>query len=170
MKVVKRYFWVIIFVLFSTGSLLLGFEPGELIYRNFTQFLLELVAFLPLMFLLVGLFDVWVPKEAIEKHIGGRSGFAGAFWVILLAMLQAGPLYAAFPVAYLLSKKGASVRNIFIYIGAFSCLKLPLLTFEVSFLGWRFMLLRSLFTLPLFIVIGLIMERVLGQGYKVKAG
>ncbi len=42
----------------------------------------------------------------------------GIFWVVLLAMLQAGPLYAAFPVAALLWKKGCSVRNVFIYLGA----------------------------------------------------
>lgn len=166
----KKYFWVILFVIFSFGSALVGFEPGLKIYQNFTMFLLELVTFLPLMFLLVGLFDVWTPKEVIERHIGAKSGLTGSFWVILLAMLQAGPLYAAFPVAYILSKKGASVRNIFVYIGAFSCLKLPLLTFEIGFLGLRFALLRSFFTLPLFIVIGMIMERVLGKDYKVKEG
>jgi hypothetical protein len=54
--------------------------------------------------------------------------------VILLAMLQAGPLYGAFPVAYLLWKKGASIKNIFIYLGAFSTLKILMLTFEIGFL------------------------------------
>lgn len=169
-KLIKNYFWVILFILFSLGSAFLGFQPGITIYKNFTFFVIELITFLPLMFLLVGLFDVWVPKEKIEKHVGHGSGIQGTFWVILLAMLQAGPLYASFPIAYILSKKGASVRNIFTYIGAFSCMKLPLLTFEISFLGFKFMLLRTLFTLPLFILIGIIMEKLLGKNYRVKEG
>jgi len=166
----KDYFWVILFIFFSLGSIFFGFKPGIRIYNNFTFFLIELISFLPLMFLLVGLFDVWVPKEKIERHVGRGSGIIGSLWVILLAMLQAGPLYASFPVAYILSKKGASVRNIFVYIGAFSCMKLPLLTFEIGFLGLKFMLLRTLFTLPLFILIGIIMEKVLGKDYRVREG
>jgi len=78
--------------------------------------------------------------------------------VIILAMLQAGPLYGAFPVAYILHKKGASIKNIFIYLGAFSCLKIPMLGIEMGYLGWKFTLVRTLVSLPLFIGIGYFME------------
>jgi len=165
----KDYFWVIIFALFLLGSLFIGFQPGQLIYANFSQFLLELISFLPLMFLLVGLFDVWIPKERIERYVGQDSSWLGSFWVILLATLQAGPLYGAFPVAYILRKKGASVRNVFIYLGAFSCLKIPLLSFEIGFLGLKFSLLRTLITLPVFFVIGILMEKYLGKDYQLKS-
>jgi uncharacterized membrane protein YraQ (UPF0718 family) len=129
-----------------------------IIAGNFWLFLKEMLMFLPFMFILIGLLDVWLPKEKVEKHIGKESGLKGMFVVIMLAMLQAGPLYGAFPVAYLLWKKGSSIQNIFIYLGAFSTLKLPMLTFEIGFLGLKFSLLRTLFTLPLFILIGYIME------------
>jgi uncharacterized membrane protein YraQ (UPF0718 family) len=169
-KLIKDYYWVILFLIFAAFSSVIGYEPGVMITKHYWGFILELASFLPIMFLLVGLFDVWIPKEKIEKHIGHESGIAGAFWVILLAMLQAGPLYGSFPIAYMLSKKGASVRNVFINIGTFSCIKLPLLTFEIGFRGLKFSLLRSLFTLPVFFVIGILMEKYLGKDYKVKAG
>jgi uncharacterized membrane protein YraQ (UPF0718 family) len=169
-KIVKDYFWFVIFTVFLLGSLFIGFDPGKQIYSSFSQFLLEMASFLPIMFLLIGLFDVWVPRERIERHIGHESGLLGSFWVILLATLQAGPLYGAFPVAYILSKKGASVRNIFIYLGTFSCMKIPLLTFEIGFLGLKFTLLRTLFTLPVFFAIGILMEKYLGKDYKVRSG
>lgn len=166
---VRKYFWIILFGLFLLGSAILDFGPGQKIYGNFRQFFLEMIAFLPLMFILVGLFDVWVPKEKIEKHIGHESGVMGTFWVILLATLQAGPLYGAFPVAHLLFKKGASVRNIFVYLGAFSCLKIPLVTFEIGFLGLKFSLLRTFFSLPVFIVIAAIMEKLLkNKNFEIK--
>ncbi|MPN00271.1 hypothetical protein SDC9_147465 [bioreactor metagenome] len=54
----------------------------------------------------------------------------------------AGPLYAAFPVAGVLLKKGVSLTNVFIFIGAWSTTKIPMLLFEAGNLGTRFMLLR----------------------------
>jgi uncharacterized membrane protein YraQ (UPF0718 family) len=121
------------------------------------------------MFILIGLFDVWVPKEKVEKHIGKESGIKGVLWVMLLAMLQAGPLYSAFPVAYLLWRKGCSIRNVFIYLGAFSTLKIPMLTFEIGFLGLKFSLLRTIITLPVFILLAQIMEVYLrGKNFEIK--
>jgi uncharacterized membrane protein YraQ (UPF0718 family) len=155
---VGEYLLALAFGLLLLVSRLAAWDFGLGAGRNFWTFFSEMIAFLPLMFVLIGLIDVWLPKEKVERHIGPGSGFSGTFWVILLAMLQAGPLYGAFPVAYLLWKKGCGVRNIFIYLGAFSTMKIPMLTFEIGFLGLKFSLLRTLFTLPVFIAIGYIME------------
>ncbi len=153
---------IIAFIVFIIVSYAFSFKPGiEILQYNFQIFAKEIMMFLPLMFILIGLFDVWAPKEKIERHIGTDSGFKGAVWMILLAMLQAGPLYGAFPVAYMLYKKGASIRNIFIYLGAFSTLKIPMLSFEIGFLGLKFSILRTLLTIPIFIVIAIIMENYL---------
>jgi len=160
--------WVILFVLFSVGSYLIGFKPGLVIYSNFNEFFIEMISFIPFLFIIIGLFDVWVPKEMLEKHVGRESGVKGIFLVILLAMLQAGPLYGTFPVAYILFKKGASVRNIFIYLGAFSSMKLPMLGIEIGYLGIKFTILRTLISLPLFICIGFIMEKIVGSDFKVE--
>jgi len=67
------------------------------------------------------------------------------------------PLYAAFPVAYILRKKGTSAVNIFIYLGASSIAKIPMVTFEIGFLGLKFSLLRIFLSLPVFILIGIMM-------------
>ena len=158
MKHLKKYTFPFIFLALVGLSYLFGFAAGIQIGMNFWIFAKEMLMFLPLMFILIGLFDVWVPREKIEKHIGEESGWKGTGLVILLAMLQAGPLYGAFPFAYLLWKKGSSIKNIFIYLGAYSTLKIPMLTFEVGFLGLRFSLLRTLITLPVFIIIGYLME------------
>ncbi len=169
-KIFKKYFWVILFGMFMAGSLYLNFEPGKMIYANFKQFFVHMITLLPLIFLLVGLFDVWVPMERIQKHIGEGSGLKGMFWVILLAVIQPGPLYGAFPVAYTLYKKGTSARNIFIYLGAFSCMGIPMYMFEISFLGVKFWFLRLIFSFMVFVSIGFIMERYLGDGFAVKEG
>lgn len=167
-KHLKNYAWVILFVIFSVVSYFIGFKPGAVIYSNFNEFFIEMISFIPLLFILIGLFDVWFPKEVLEKHIGKESGIKGILLVILLAMLQAGPLYGAFPVAYILHKKGASVKNIFIYLGAFSSMKIPMLGIEIGYLGIKFTILRTLISLPLFILIGYVMEKILGKDFEVK--
>ncbi|MDD5258874.1 MAG: permease [bacterium] len=154
----KKYIFFICFIVLIIFSYFYQLSAGQEIGHNFTVFFTEMITFLPVMFILIGLFDVWFPKEKVEKHIGKDTGLKGTLWVILLAMLQAGPLYGAFPVAYLLWKKGSSIKNIFIYLGAFSTIKIPLLAFEIGFLGLKFSLFRSLITLPVFILIASLME------------
>jgi uncharacterized membrane protein YraQ (UPF0718 family) len=158
LKRYSRFIWISAFVVATVASFLIGFDPGQAVFTSFRQALFEMLTFVPFIFIIVGLFDVWVPKDKIERHIGKESGLKGIVLVTLLAMLQAGPLYATFPVAYLMHKKGASVRNIFIYLGVFSCLKVPLLGIEIGYLGLKFSLVRTLVTLPLFIAIGYFME------------
>lgn len=151
---------IIAFALFTGGSFYFRFNPGIQIFKeNFWMFLKEMFLVLPAMFILIGLFDVWIPKERVQKHIGESSGIKGMALVMLLAFIQAGPLYAAFPVAYILWKKGCSPANVFIYLSAFTTAKIPMLTFEIGFLGLKFSLLRVLITIPVFILVGLLMGR-----------
>jgi uncharacterized membrane protein YraQ (UPF0718 family) len=157
-KELKKYIFPLVFLGFIGLSWAFDFSSGKQIGLNFWMFFKEMILFLPVMFVLIGLFDVWVPREKIEKHIGKESCWKGTALVILLATLQAGPLYGAFPFAYILWKKGCSIRNIFIYLGAFSTIKIPMITFEIGFLGFKFSLLRTLITLPVFIILGYIME------------
>ncbi len=160
----KKFFpWVAgASVLFFWGASQLWpeFTFGERVGRSSLGMLLEMAGILPVMFILVGLFEVWVPRASIERFLGREAGWKAVPWLILLATLQAGPLYGAFPVAIGLARKGCSPRNVFIYLGAFSTLKIPLLTFEVGFLGWQFSLARVLISLPAFILVGVLVDRL----------
>lgn len=151
---------ILLFVFFIGISYLVDFSTGEQLFETtFWRFFSEMITILPCMFIIIGLFDVWVPKEKIEKHIGKGSGIKGIGLMVLLAIIQPGSLYVAFPFAWLLWKKGSSLRNIFIYVGMFSATKIPMLIFEIGFLGLKFSLLRLLLTIPVFIIIAIIMER-----------
>lgn len=97
---------------------------------------------IPPIFILLGLLDVWVPRERMIRFMGTGSGLKGATLAFFLGSFAAGPLYGAFPFAAMLMKKGASFRNILIFIGAWSTTKIPMLLFEISALGARFALSR----------------------------
>ena len=60
-------------------------------------------------------------------------------------------------------RKGSSLRNVLIFIGAWSTTKIPLLAFEAASMGPKFMLIRlglSLVGIPL---IALATEKTLGK-------
>lgn len=123
--------------------------------------LLELVSFLPPIFVLLGLLDVWVSRETMMKYMGEGSGAKGTAIAFFLGSAAAGPLYAAFPIAGILLKKGVRLFNVFVFIGAWSTTKIPLILFEMTNLGLRYMLLRLLCNIIGILGIALLLERTL---------
>jgi len=159
------------FLLFGAGAILsfpLNWQPGQEMLWGFWEFAREILLVFPLVFLLIGLVDVWVPRKRVEQALGEGSGLKGVLLVILLAFFNVGPLYAAFPVALMLRKKDCSLRNIFVFLGAFSAMKIPMISFEIGFMGLKFSLLRLVFTLPLFVGIGFLLEAILGRKYETR--
>lgn len=117
----------------------------------------------PPIFLLLGLLDVWVPREIMMKFMGPGCGIKGPLIAFALGSAAAGPLYGAFPVASMLMKKGASFINILIFIGAWSTTKIPMLLFEMQSLGYRFALARLAIDLVGIVVIAFAIKAVVPQ-------
>ena len=160
--VLKKHSSTIIFTIFLgfiLFSYLIKFEPGIIIKDNFTSFTIGMLKVLPAAFILIGLFEVWVKKETIERHFGEDSGFKGFFWAIILASTTVGGTYVAFPVAYSLYQKGAKYSIIFTYIGASALTRIPMTLFEISFLGIKFTVIRLLTSIPLVILSSIWMGR-----------
>ena len=124
--------------------------------RNFK----EIAFILPPVFVLMGLLDVWVPKETVELHLGHTSGLRGVLLSILLAAAAAGPIYVAFPIAATLLRKGTRLLNIVVFLTAWAAAHLPMIIVEMRFLGLPFALLRTGLTLIMGVAIGAIMERM----------
>lgn len=137
-----------IFILFSVVT---GFDSGIRIGENFLAFSMDMLKVLPCAFVLIGLFEVWVKKETVERHFGEQSGIIGHMWAVLLAGTTVGGLYVAFPVAYSLHSKGAKLSVIFTYMGASAICRVPMTIFEASFMGVKFTAIRLLVSLPLVI-------------------
>ena len=142
MKLIKRYriFILLLIVNVIVGLLVpeIGLRSFNLTIQNFT----EMILIIPPIFVLLGLLDVWVDKNTMMKYTGERSGIKGILIAFLLGSAAAGPLYAAFPIASVMMKKGSSLFNVFVFIGAWSTTKIPMLTFEAASLGFNFMITR----------------------------
>ena len=62
-------------------------------------------------------------QERMVRFLGEGSGIRGIVIAFLFGSLAAGPLYAAFPIAMMLVRKGSSFRNIMIFMGAWTSTK-----------------------------------------------
>ena len=161
-------FAYIVFILFS---FITGFDPGKQIGKNFITFSVDMLKILPCAFILIGLFEIWVKKETVEKHFGKESGIRGYIWAVLLASTTVGGLYVAFPVAYSLYNKGAKLSVIFTYIGASAICRVPMTIFEASFMGIKFSAIRLLVSLPLVIISSILLGDYLEKrDYKIMKG
>ncbi len=151
------------FIILAVNLLLAIWHPSLARHStvNSVSFLLEVLSIVPPVMVLMGLLDVWVPRRLVESHLGPEAGVIGAGVAILLGTAAAGPLYAAFPVAVSLQKKGARLANIVIFLGTWATIKIPMIMMESSFIGLRFALLRLLFTIPCILLAGYLMERVI---------
>jgi uncharacterized membrane protein YraQ (UPF0718 family) len=142
--IMKRYLALMITLpLFALFLILLpayrNAALSSIAYQAKTMFLV-----IPPIFILLGLMDVWVPREKMMRFMGPGSGAKGPVLAFLLGSFAAGPLYGAFPVAAMLMRKGAAFTNILVFIGAWSTTKIPMLLFEISSMGPRFALSRLL--------------------------
>lgn len=145
--------------------------PAKLapVVRNTWDYLVEMIIILIPVAVLMGLFEVWMPKQLIGRYLGQGSGWKGIALSLLFGTAPTGPLYAAFPIAGMLLQKGASPLNVVVFLNTWAAIKIPQLLVEARFLGWAFMLLRLALTVPSAIVMGWLIqkagERMGGKGH-----
>jgi uncharacterized membrane protein YraQ (UPF0718 family) len=164
MKKLLTKFRGFIFVVFALITLTLinqtlGFKAINVIAYSFK----EMILIIPPIFILLGLLDIWVPKETMIKYMGEGSGIKGTLLAFFIGSAAAGPLYGAFPVAAVFMKKGVSFKNILIFIGAWSTTKIPMFLFELSSLGSAFAITRLMINIPGIIIIALILNRLISD-------
>lgn len=158
----------IFIILIVINALVYIFSPGigqkslDITMDN----VLYMLSVIPPIFILLGLLDVWVPKETMIRFLGEKSGAAGILIAFFLGSAAAGPLYVAFPVAGLLLKKGSKLSNVLIFIGAWSTTKIPLLLFEASSMGWDFMITRFIVNIPGILLIAFLTQKILTKKEK----
>lgn len=158
-KILKAYKWGIVLFAIIVGLYVynqsLGIEAMGITLLNFKEMLL----LVPPIFILMGLMEVWVPKETLTKYMGRGSGIKGFLIALVLGTAAAGPLYVAFPIGVMLLKKGARLSNVIFFLGVWSTTKLPVLLFEVASIGLEFTLIQVGVSLPLYLISAILIEK-----------
>jgi len=162
-KLIKRYrvFLIVLvaMVILTIFNRQLGWKALSITANSVKEMLLVI----PPIFLLLGLLDVWVPRETMVKYMGEGSGLKGVLLAIFIGSAAAGPLYGAFPVAAVFMKKGVKFMNILIFIGAWSTTKIPMFLFEMAALGSRFAIARLLIDIPGIIIIAFLLSKLVSK-------
>ena len=162
-QVIKRYriFLLLVLANIIIGLILpdIGSRSLEITWDN----IMEMFWVIPPVFILLGLMDVWVDRATMMKYNGKGSGLKGILISLLLGTCAVGPLYTAFPVAGVMLKKGSSLFNVFIFIGAWSTTRIPMLTFEAANMGLLFTLTRLALSITGIIAIAFITQRSLNE-------
>ncbi len=157
---VKKYGLMAGFVIFLLIAKPMDLKAGTDIFNNFKSFSFTMLKFIPLVFILIGIFEVWIDQETIEKHLGNDSKAIAYLWSIILAGTTVGGLYVALPVAKSLYDKGAKLSIVFTYLGAAAVARIPMTLFEMSFLGIAFTLIRLFISIPLIIFSSILIEKI----------
>lgn len=163
LRILKRYMFFFISLLCLMLIFIFNKDIGASAITSARSSFLQMLSVLPPIMLLLGLMDVWIPREILMKYMGDNSGFKGIFLALLLGSLAAGPMYAAFPFTAVLLKKGVRFSNVIIFMNAWCVTKISTLLFEVSALGFKFTLARFLIDLPSVILLGFLVERLTGK-------
>jgi uncharacterized membrane protein YraQ (UPF0718 family) len=137
----------------------IGFKTFNLAGSSLKQML----SVLPPIMLLLGLMDVWVPREKMMKYMGENSGILGIALAIIIGSLAAGPMYAAFPFAAVLLRKGVKFSNLIIFMNAWCVTKIPTVMFELTALGYKFTFTRFAINLPGIILMGFLVQWMLSK-------
>jgi uncharacterized membrane protein YraQ (UPF0718 family) len=161
----KKTFILIIIVCLYSAFMIFSFsfdyKSGIQIGNNFIKYSLNLIKMLPFVFILIGLFEAWIKKETVEKHLGKNSNFLGYIWAVLLGGTTLGPMIVSLPIANSLYNKGAKLSIIFTYIGAACVCRIPMTIFEASYLGVKFTIIRYSVSIPLIILSSIILGKFL---------
>lgn len=161
MQFIKNYKWasaaLFVLLLVYANNPPTGTRAIEITLMN----LEEMLTFLPPIFILVGLMDIWVPREIMIRYMGEHSGITGIAIAFLLGTAAAGPLYAAFPLATLLLSKGARLAYVIFLLGVWSSTKLPIVLYEVASLGLAFTTIHIAISLPAYLLTGYGIEKFL---------
>lgn len=160
-KILLRYKFFVLMVILLAGFFVLNSTLAKSALSVTAFSIREMLLVIPPVFVLLGLLDVWVPRQTMVRFMGEGSGLKGILLAIFVGSATAGPLYGAFPVAAVFLTKGASIGNVFVFIGAWSTTKIPMFLFEYGALGARFAVTRLLVDIPGIILIGWILGKTL---------
>lgn len=158
-ELVKRYRFFVIMLILNVAILFVEPELGKKSFVASYKNLLQMLSIIPPVFILMGLLDVWIPRETMMRYMGKEAGIKGGVFAFLMGSFAAGPLYAAFPIAGVFLKKGVSLTNVFIFLGAWSTTKLPMMLFEITQLGGRFAGIRFVVNVIGIVILAVIMEK-----------
>ncbi|AUD64799.1 hypothetical protein BK011_03565 [Tenericutes bacterium MZ-XQ] len=151
-RMIKKQKFLMISIIMLIVMTIIDISMTYRALENTYDQIISMLLIVPPIFILIGLFDVWVPKETIVEHMGENSKTKGMILSFILGAFSAGPTLIAFPIAYMMLRKGAKYSNVLFFLMVWSSLKLPIILFQIAELGFRFAMIIDITLLVLFYI------------------
>jgi len=113
--------------------------------RSSTAILLNLMVPLSLVFTLMVFMNLFLKPTHIVRFLGQGSSSRGIILSAAAGIISMGPIYAWYPLLKELRKKGAANSLIAVFLGN-RAVKPFLLPVMISYFGWMYVALLTLFT------------------------
>lgn len=145
----------------GVAYVILGIIDLEL-FRNTLPVLGRLILrVLPILILVFGIMfltNLFFEARSIVRILGKGSGFRGWVFAISGGIISSGPIYMWYPLLGDLKERGMkdSLIAAFLYNRA---IKIPLIPMMISYFGWPFTIILSIYMVLFSIVNGLAVER-----------
>jgi uncharacterized membrane protein YraQ (UPF0718 family) len=114
-------------------------------FRGSSGILLDLMVPLGLVFTLMVFMNLFLKPTHIVRFLGKGSGSKGIILSAAAGIISMGPIYAWYPLLKELRKKGAANSLIAVFLGN-RAVKPFLLPIMISYFGWVYVALLTLFT------------------------
>jgi uncharacterized membrane protein YraQ (UPF0718 family) len=136
----------VILGLLAAGLVLLAWRRhDDSLRRGVVQGWQTLRRSMPLLliaFAIVGYVNVLSPQTLVQAWLGPDSGWSGLLLAEAIGIFLPGGPYVVFPLIAVIYEAGAGLGPAVTLITSWATLALISVTFELSFLGWRFSVVR----------------------------
>lgn len=166
LKFIKKNKFLVLSILLLIILSIIDIRLSYQALNNSWKQILSMLMIVPPIFILIGLFDVWIPRETIINLMGEGSKARGMVLAFVLGAFSAGPTLVAFPLAMLMLKKGAKYSNVIFFLMVWSSLKLPIVFYQITTLGLKFSMIINLTMLIVFVISALFIDKLFSQAEK----
>ena len=141
-------------VLFIYGILFIIMpDKASTALRSSGKVFFNIIMPLCLVFILMLVLNIFLKPAYITKFLGKGAGIKGILLSATAGIISAGPIYAWYPMLKALREKGADDSLIAIFLGN-RAVKPFLLPIMISYFGWIYVLILTVFTIFGSLVIG----------------
>ncbi len=112
--------------------------------KNALMLTLQVLPLLIFAFIIAGLMQTLIPKQAVSHWIGADSGLRGIVIGALAGGITPGGPYVSLPIAAGLLNSGANMGTIIAFITSWSVWSFSRLPMEIAIIGWKVTLIRLL--------------------------
>ena len=130
--------------------------------RNTGKILVNIIIPLVFVFILLFCINLFLRPSHIVRFLGKSSGIKGIILSAIAGIISMGPIYAWYPMLKVLREKGAKNSLIAIFLGN-RAVKPFLLPMMISYFGWIYVLILTVFTIFGSLVVGYFVDALVKE-------